>query len=495
MKIRSVKTNYILNVFRVVSSAIIGIITMPYINRVLGAVSLGKVEYVNTIINYFLLFSGLGIPMYGIREIAKVRDNVKQRSETVIELLIILSLTSAISYLLLFGILFQLDYLINYKDLILLMSSMILLTNIGAEWYFQGMENQLFITVRYIIVRIIALGLLFYLVKNSTDYLYYALVIVLTICGSNIFNIFYLFKTIEFRKIKFSELDFKRHLKPIMTIFVAAISVNIYLQLDVFLIGSIAGDKYVGYYSVSNKLIRFVITFITVIGAVLLPRLTSMYQNDKEKYFGYLKKAFNFILIISLPFSILFFVFSKNIIRLIGGREFEPSIITMQILSPLCTIVGIAYFMGYLVLYPQNKEKIYTQAVMFSALFSILINYFSIKAFYQNGAAVIAVFSELLAILIMFYLAKNDLKRLNILNMNLFKIFMATVISLLIAILLGSILKDDDIIMFFLFGGLSFISFYILLKVLREETINELYQYLRLVFLNIYDSKNKAGEL
>jgi O-antigen/teichoic acid export membrane protein len=481
MKIRSVKKNYILNVFRVVSSAIIGIITMPYINRVLGADSIGKVEYVNTIINYFLLFSGLGIPMYGIREIAKVRDNIEQRSKTVLELLIILAFTTIISYLFLFGILFQINYLNNYRELIILMSSMILLTNIGADWYFQGMENQLFITVRYIIVRIIALFLLFYLVKNSNDYLYYALIIVLTVCGSNVFNIFYLFKTIELGKIKYCEIDLKKHLKPIMTIFVGAISVNIYLQLDVFLIGSIAGDKYVGYYAVSNKLIRFVITFITIIGAVLLPRLTSMYQTDKVKYFEYLKKAFNFILIISLPFSILFLVFSKNIIRIIGGIEFEPSILTMQILSPLCTIVGIAYFLGYLVLYPQNKEKIYTQAVMFSALFSILINYFSIKTYYQNGAAVIAVFSELLAILLMFYLSKKDLQKLNLFDSNSLKIFLATIITFLVAILIKGSINNQGLGLFFVSIACVFLIFLGMLAFLKERTVSEIYSQLKTV--------------
>jgi len=463
---------------------------MPYINRVLGAESLGKVEYVNTIINYFILFSGLGIPMYGIREIAKVRDDVWQRSKTVLELLFILGLTTLISYALLFGILYQLNYFHNYKDLILLMSSMILLTNIGAEWYFQGMEDQLYITIRYVIVRVIALFLLFYLVEKSSDYLYYALVIVLTISGSSVFNIFYLFKTIEFRKIKINELDFRRHFKPVITIFIAAISVNIYLQLDVFLIGLIAGDKYVGYYSVSNKLIRFVIIFITVIGAVLLPRLTSIYQKDKDQYFGYLKKAFRFILILSLPFSILFFIYSKNIIGLIGGRAFAPSILTMQILSPLCTIVGIAYFLGYLVLFPQNKEKVYTQAVLFSAIFSMLINYFSIRAYYQNGAAVVAVLSELLAIIVMFLLAKDDLKRLNIFDLNLLKIVASTFITLFVSIQLSKLLQDDDVIMFLFFGGLNFVSFYLSLKFLKEETVNELYDYLKLYFIRINNSNN-----
>lgn len=475
MKVRSVKINYLLNIFRVSCSALIIIATMPYINKVLGAENIGKVEYVNAIINYFLLFSGLGIPMYGIREIAKVREDVLLRNKVVLELLFILGITTIISYLFLFGVLYQLNFLENYKDLLLIMSTMILLTNIGAEWYFQGMEDQMYMTMRYIIVRVAAVFLLFCFVKTSFDYLYYASILVLMLTGSNVFNVIYLFKTIDFKEIKMEELDFKRHLKPVITVFVAAISVNIYLQLDIFLLGSIAGDKYVGYYSVSNKLIRFVITFITVIGAVLLPRLTSLYQKDKEEYFSYLKNAFNYILIISLPFSILFYAFSENIIVLMAGKEFEPSILTMQILSPLCTIVGIAYFLGYLVLYPQNKEKVYTQAVLFSALFSLLVNYFTIRIYYQNGAAMIAVLSEILAILIMFYLSKKDLQRLNLFDYNTLKILLATLITVFAAIQLKGIIYNQGLVLFFVCIASVFLVFLGMLAFLKERTINEIY--------------------
>ena len=476
MKVRSIKINYLLNIFRVFCSALIIIATMPYINKVLGAENIGKVEYVNAIINYFLLFSGLGIPMYGIREIAKVREDVLLRNKVVLELLLILGITTIITYIFLFGVLYQFNFFENYRDLLLIMSAMILLTNIGAEWFFQGMEDQMYMTIRYVIVRVISLFLLFYFVKTTSDYLYYASILVLMLTGSNVFNVLYLFKTIDFKEIKIKELDLKRHLKPLITVFVAAISVNIYLQLDIFMIGSIAGDKYVGFYSVSNKLIRFVITFITVIGAVLLPHLTSLYQKDKEEYFSYLKKAFNYILIISLPFSILFYAFSENIILLMAGKEFEPSILTLQILSPLCTIVGIAYFIGYLVLYPQNKEKIYTQAVLFSAAFSLLVNYIMIKIYFQNGAAVIAVLAELLAILTMFYLSKKDLQQLNLFDFNSLKILLATVITFFVAILLKGSINNQGLVLFFV--SITFVFFGIL-TFLKERTINEIYSHLK----------------
>ena len=470
MKIRSIKVNYMLNAFRVISGAFISIITMPYINRTLGAKNIGSVEYVNTIINYLILFSSLGIPMYGIREIGKIRDDVIATTKTVVELLIILFIASSISYLLLFGVLYQLNFLVNYKDLLLIMSSMIFLSNMGAEWYFQGMEDQVYITIRYIIVRLIALVLLFYIVEDTTDSLNYAIIVILTVCGSNFFNLFYIFKKINISSIRLEDLNFKRHIKPVLTIFIASISINIYLLLDNFLIGSIAGDSYVGYYSVSNKLIRVVISFIVIIGSVLLPRLSNLYLTNRLQYYQYLRITFTIILVISIPFSVVFIAFAKNIIMIIGGTNFIPSILTMQILSPLCIVVGIAYFIGYLVLYPQNKEKIYTKAVLISAVISLVLNLFMISKFKQNGAAIVAVLTEILAVLIMIFFAKNEIAKIQLFNFNFIKIIVSAIIMIIITFIISFFSNLTNLFFFIVAIFLSVLSFLIPLYLLREET-------------------------
>ncbi|OJX29620.1 MAG: hypothetical protein BGO86_12080 [Chryseobacterium sp. 36-9] len=475
MKVLSIKTNYILNVFRVISGAAVGLVTMPYINRVIGAEYIGKVEYVNTIINYFLLFSALGIPMYGIREISKVRDNPQKKAKTLAELLIILGFTSLIGYLLLFGVLYNLNYFNSYKSLILIMSSMIFLTNIGAEWYFQGIEDQLYITLRYVGVRIIMVVLMLLFIKSPQDYNFYAFCIVLTTCGANFLNFFVISKVVlKERKWLWESLNIKRHMKPVLTIFVATISVNIYLQLDYLLIGSIASDKYVGYYSIANKLVRFVIGFITVIGAVMLPRLSFLFQNDKEQYFIYLQRTFTILLLISLPFTIYFLVFAKPIINLIAGKEFVASILTMRLISPLCIIVSMAYFMGFLILYPQNREKIYTFATIISAVFSIGVNFYAINKYQHNGAAVVGVLAEFIAIVIMFlYLKKNSILP-NLFDANFFKIVVSGLIMFFSSII-GIYFFEDNLTNFIVLTLLCWVVYVIALVLIKEQEFNEIF--------------------
>lgn len=472
---KSIKMNYLLNFLRVVSGAFIGILLLPYVTRVLGPENFGKVEYVFTIINYFILFSTLGIPMYGIREISKVRDDKKETAKVLLELFSILFVTTFISYLIIFGVIFQLEKFDNYKDLLIVFSSMVVLTNIGAEWYFQGIENQLYITVRYLLVRFSALGLIYFFVIKPEDYIFYALFIVITTCGANVINLFFLLKFISKQKVNWNELNIKKHIKPILTIFVATISVNIYLQLDNLLIGSLSGDKYVGYYSVANKLIRFVISFIIILGAVMLPRLSYLFKNDKVKYNEYLKKSFNILLMMSMPFSVYFLVFSKNIISIMSGSDFENSVVTMQILSPLCFIVSMAYFMGFLILYPQNKEKIYTIATVISAGFSLLVNFYAIKTYQQNGAAVVAVISELFAICIMFYFIYKNKMIEGLFDKNIILISIATIGMFIFSFAISSIFVLS-IFNFIITSFLSFGVYIVILLLVKENIAREMYK-------------------
>lgn len=468
---KSLQANYLLNLLRVFSIAVISIFTIPHVSRVLGPEHLGKVEYIFTIINYFVLFSGLGIPMYGIREISKCRDDARERSKVVLELYIILFITTVISYA---GIIFiyQLDYFQHYKDLILIMSSMVFLSNLGAEWYFQGTENQLFITVRNVILRTIAFCLILYLINTDSDYTIYAFLLVFASYGANILNFLVIMRGVLQEKILRSELNIRRHFKPVLTIFVATVSINIYLQLDILLIGNISGDESVGYYAVANRLIRYVIAFITIIGAVLLPRVSYLYLHDKGQYQNYLRKSFNVLTLMSVPFSIFFLVFADNLIYYMGGAAFTPSVLTMQILSPLCFIVSMAYFMGFIILYPQNKENIYTKATIVSAVFSLGINYFAISYYQQNGAALIAVVSELLAIAIMYYFIRKE-RIMNFFDINTLKIFVAGAVMFLFALLFQEI-QNHNLLLFVLFSGLSFAVFFVVSFLLKETFITEM---------------------
>lgn len=470
MKQRSIRFNYFLNISRIGFGILVGLLTMPYVNRTIGVEGLGKIEYVNSIIAYFVMFSVLGIPMYGVREIANRKDNIEERSKFVIELLSILFVTTLISYFVLFCFVINIGSLGHLKTLMIIMSSMIFFSNLGVEWFYQGMEDQKFITIRYFVVRILTLVLLFVFVKGPEDYLKYGFILVLSTVGGNVFNIINLKNHISFKNISFNKLDFKSHFKPVLTIFIASISVSIYVQLDVLMLGSLKGSSEVGYYAMANKLIRFVILLITTLGAVLLPRLSHLVNVDKAKYQIYVKKALNYFLIIAFPFTVLFLLLANDFTLLMGGKEFLPSVITMQVLAPIILIVSIAYFIGFLILYPQGKEYIYTIAVIISAVVSVIANYFLIPRYGHIGAAIVAVMSEFFGILIMVVLYYKELKKYNLINLSLLYYLLGSILMVAVILLISSF-KMSLFLNLIVASISGFSIFYLVLFFFKEEIV------------------------
>lgn len=427
MKINSVKINFVLNTTRMLLGMVFILLTTPYVTRVLGAESLGKVEYINSVITYFLLFTALGIPSYGVREVAKYRENKVKLLKIIFELGIILLITTIIGYIILLLFLYKTE-LLQLKNLVLIMSINLIFTNMGFEWFYQGIENQIYITTRYIIVRIICLILIFFLIKNSNDYLKYGFILVLINSGSNILNFINLRKYISFKEIKFKELEIIKHIKPILVIFTASVATNIYLQLDIIMIGNL-NKSAVALYNIPNKIIKIILAIVMGLGVVLLPRISEAYQKEaKENYKKYLNYSLNYILMISLPALCGVALLSKNIILIMAGEKFLSSVNTMNILAVIIFIVGIAYFLGYQLLYPRGLERYYTYSVITAAVVNFIFNCIMIPKYLQSGAAMGTVIAESIGVIMMLYFSRGLLREIEFFAIKRLKYFIATAV-------------------------------------------------------------------
>ena len=84
-----IKTNYAYNLINTVSGLLFPLLTFPYAARVLLADGIGQVQFFTSIIAYISLFAGIGIPLYAVREIARVRDDAPGQAKTAVEILLL----------------------------------------------------------------------------------------------------------------------------------------------------------------------------------------------------------------------------------------------------------------------------------------------------------------------------------------------------------------------------------------------------------------------
>jgi O-antigen/teichoic acid export membrane protein len=76
----SVKNSVFYNVILAISQVFFPLITFPYLARTLGPEHIGALNFAESIAKYFVMLAALGIPIYGIREIAKVQDDSLKRT-------------------------------------------------------------------------------------------------------------------------------------------------------------------------------------------------------------------------------------------------------------------------------------------------------------------------------------------------------------------------------------------------------------------------------
>ena len=141
---KSIKLNFMVNIFLNGSAYILPLLTKPYVSRILHAEGMGKVSFATSLISYFTMFAMLGVPTYGIRACARVRDSKDELQKTVQEIFLMNLILSIFVYIAFVGMLFFVPQVQGKKALLLVMSCSIILNVIGMEWFYRGTEEYSF---------------------------------------------------------------------------------------------------------------------------------------------------------------------------------------------------------------------------------------------------------------------------------------------------------------------------------------------------------------
>lgn len=479
-KQKSLKTNFFYYAIKTILSLIFPLITFPYASRILLPDGIGRINFAESVIAYFVLLSSLGINTYAIREGAKVRDDKDKLSTFCQEILTINIFTTIISYLLLFILIFNIDSFSNYKSLLLIFSTIIGFNTIGVEWLYGALEEYKYISIRTVIFNIISILLLFIFVKNPNDYMNYAMIQVFASVGSNVLNIFNARKYITFKKK--NKYNLKKHLKPILIIFGLNVACNIYMNFDKTCLGMISGDKSVGLYTASLKIVRMTISVITIVGTILLPRLTYyLEKKDFDQYRALMKKAFNFVFMISIPAAVGLFLLSSNVISLLSGPTYESASATMKILTIIIPIIGISNLISVQIFIPFGKEIYSLLSSSIAAVINLTINLLLIPHLSQNGAAIGTVFAETFALIFCIILSRKviDLKGI---TKNIYQYILSSIPIVLIYIICANII-ETRIILILLTISMSCLIYFLLLVLFRNEYVLEVLKEVKTKFL------------
>lgn len=411
LKIHSIKYNFIMNVILKTSAFLFPLITFPYVSRVLGATANGNISFASSVVSYFSLCASLGIPSYGIRKCAEVRDNRELLSKTVQELLIINIICTIISYIAFSILVFSIEKFAEQKLLFYVTSLSIIFNTLGIDWFYQGIEQYDYITIRNIAFKIIAVVLMFIFIHTPTDYVKYAGITVLGSVGSNVLNITRTSHYIDFKLYKSYNLT--QHLKPIFLLFLYNATTTIFTNLDQVMLGFMSSSREVGYYAATVKIKNILTSVITALGSVMLPRVAYyLKQNNKEKFTLLIKESFDFILLSAIPIALYFVVESRPIILFLAGQGYERSVTIMQFIAPSIIFIGLSSVTAWQLLIPLKLEIYTVIGAVIAAIVNVVLNLILIPSIGGCGAAIATTIAELSVLLTHVVVLRDRIKSL-----------------------------------------------------------------------------------
>ena len=466
-KQKSLKLNFIMNIILTVFTIIFPLIIYPYISRILLPEGMGKVALATSIVSYFSIFSQLGIPIYGLRLVAQIRDDKKALTKAVQELFIINMITTSIVYIVLAITVFYIPQLKEEKLLYIIISSSIILNTIGMEWLFKGLEEYTYITIRSIIFKTVGIILIFLLIHSKSDYVLYGAITMISGYLAFVLNFIYSFKWIHFKTLQ--HYNFKQHLKPIFVFFAMACAITVYTNLDTVMLGFMKTNTDVGYYSVAIKIKNVLVGLITALGAILLPRCSYyIKQNLFDEFKKVSSKAMSFVFVFSIPLMIYFILFAKYTVLFLFGSAFTGSIVPMQVIMPTLLFIGITNLIGYQIMVPLGKENLVLYSVIAGGIVDIILNFILIPKYSATGAALGTVVAELMVLIFQVVVMKKNVLN-NIKSQEYIKIIFAIFLSVIISFYLLKFSYSN--LYAIIVSALSFFSIYVMALLLTKEKV------------------------
>lgn len=402
LKKDSLPLNFILNSLVAFFSMLFPILSFPYASRILHPEYVGRVSFAESIVAYFLLFSQMGMPTYGTREIAKVRSDRNQLIQLTSQLFLINFSMAICSYLVLILASCLVPRLHEDQWLYLVMGLALFMNAMSMEWLYKGLEEYGALAKRSFGLKILSLLSIFLLIHKQEDYLIYGFLYMLAAYGAGILNFRAAYRDLLRGYLHLDAVKsdikeaFQKHLSHIAVFFAMTCATTIYTHLDTVMVGAMSGNTELGYYNAAVKIKTLLVAITTSLGIVLVPRITNCIMERKAEV---LRRYIRITFLFTASFSILslgfFECFATQSILLLSGQEFMPAVPAMKVIMLTVPLIGFSSLTGLEILVPFHKEKIVLYSEVFGAVVDFAINLMLIPIYGSVGAAVGTVIAEL----------------------------------------------------------------------------------------------------
>lgn len=461
--------NYAYNLSYQLLVIVLPIITTPYVTRVFSSEDLGTYGYFNSIVTYFILLATLGVANYGTKEISGYRKEIRKNFWGIYTLQFGATILSLTLYVLLCLTLPSMQDLVAYILGLSLVSK-----GLDISWLFQGLEDFRKITVRNITVKLVGVISIFLFVKSANDlYLYVFLLTVFELVG----QLSMWLPAREFIGDPHMDVTYaKKHLKPVILLFLPQIAISLYVTLDRTMLGALASKMDVGIYDQALKLVNILLTLVTSLGSVMLPRVSSLLSSGDHKAVNKMQQmSFLIYNLVIFPIIAGMLIVNNDFVKFFLGKDFQDARYAIAIMIFRMFFIGWTNIMGIQILIPHNKNKEFMISTTVPAIVSVGLNLIFLPKLGFIGAALVSVLTESLVWLIQLYYTRQYLKDIPIIG-SMTKIVFASLTMYCLLLPLKPFLHFPptlNVLVYAVLGGIIYLILILSMKVIDRKKVKQ----------------------
>ena len=388
----SLKKNLFYSILLILANYVFPFLTYPYVSRVLGVTGIGACNFVDSIINYFILFSTLGIDSLGVREIAKHKDDREALNRTFSNIFLVNLALTGLMLAVLVICTFTVPQLSEHKDLMFLGAFKLVFNCLLVEWLFKGLEDFRLITIRSLLVKTAYVVCVFLLVRERSDLWIYYMLSAMIVVVNALVNIIVSRTRV---RIVFTGIRFWPTFKSLLTLGVYAILTSMYTTFNVTFLGFACDEVQVGYYTTATKIYYIVMALFTAFSNVMLPRMSNVVSaGETDRFKEYFRMAVDVLYAFSLPVLAWMIIMAPDIVYLISGPEFGGAVVPMIIIAPLLFVVGYEQILVLQTLLPHGKDRILLRNSIVGAVVGVVLNVALVPVLSCIGSSIVWAVTE-----------------------------------------------------------------------------------------------------
>jgi O-antigen/teichoic acid export membrane protein len=358
-----------------VANYILPMISLPIIVRIIGPDKFGVINYAFAIVGYFVLLVNYGFDLTGTRKVAQNKHD-KQYIDELFSLILWSKVLLFLITLVVFALCFIFIPVFMQEWEVMVFTYLVVLSWVFTpNWLYQGMQELHRIAIFNIVIKLLFTISVLIIIRQKSDYVYQPL----SMAIAQIIVGFYSFRfAIRRYKINLVKVGFKQILsilKDDRIIFFSQIIIYLYTATNTIILGSLATDTQVGYYSAALRFIQIAQAIITLpLSNSFFPYVSAAFGKSKEEGIMAASKVVPIVSIISLVAFLGMVTLGPWALQLFFGDKFTASVpifITMAIL-PFLVVVSNVY--GIQVMLSLKMDKAFFRITACGAILSVCCN-------------------------------------------------------------------------------------------------------------------------